>query len=69
MRTIWEAETGSLSCNWSELAESVPQKPGWLQDSSRTQSSHLHPAPDFASHSSFGGATWFYPIPLAQAST
>jgi hypothetical protein len=30
-----------------------------MQEASDVQGSYLPPVPDFASHSPFGGATWF----------
>jgi hypothetical protein len=32
-----------------------------MQQASEIQGSYLPPVPDFASHSPFGGATWFLP--------
>jgi len=37
----------------------VQYRPPWMQESSDAQGSYLPPVPDFASHSPFGGATWF----------
>jgi hypothetical protein len=37
----------------------VQYNPLWMQETSDIQCSYLPPAPDFASHSPFGGASWF----------
>jgi hypothetical protein len=59
MRSSWQTETGHLACRWSEAGQRVQYHPGWMQESSDVQSGYLPPIPDFASHSPFGGATWF----------
>lgn len=55
----WKMETGHPTCRWSEVGQRVPYNPRWMQDASNPQGSYLPPVPDFASHSPFGGATWF----------
>ena len=61
MRTSWQAETGHLACRWSEAGQRVQYNPSWMQEASEIQSGYLPPVPDFASHSPFGGSTWFHP--------
>jgi len=61
MKTSWQAETGRLECQWSEVGRRVQQAPRWLQEISEMQSGYLQPIPDFASHSPFGGPSWFEP--------
>jgi len=39
----------------------VPYNLGRMQETSDIQSGYLPPLPDFASHSPFGGASWFEP--------
>ncbi len=55
----WLMETGHLVCRWREVEQRVQYNPTWMQDASDAQGSYLPPIPDFASHSPFGGATWF----------
>jgi hypothetical protein len=59
MRSSWQTETGHLACRWSEAGQHVQYHPGWRQGSSDVQSGYFPPIPDFASHSPFGGASWF----------
>jgi hypothetical protein len=59
MRSSWQTETGHLVCRWSEAGQRAPYNPLWMQEASNVQGSYLPPVPDFASHSPFGGATWF----------
>jgi hypothetical protein len=59
MKSSWQTETGHLACHWSEVGQRVLYDPRYLQVSSETHSSYLPPVPDFASHSPFGGASWF----------
>jgi hypothetical protein len=37
----------------------APYLPLWMQEASDVHGSYLPPALDFASHSQFGGQTWF----------
>jgi hypothetical protein len=56
----WQTETGHLACRWSETGQRVRYNPRWMQETSDLKSGYLPPAPDFASHSPFGGTTsWF----------
>ena len=59
MKSSWRMETGHLLCRWSEVVQHVQYNPPWMQEASEVQGSYLPPLPDFASHSPFGGATWF----------
>ena len=68
MTACWRAQSGHLTCNWSQAAERVQDRPSWMQESSDVRSPYLPPIPDFASHSPFGGAFWFEPITTRGAS-
>jgi hypothetical protein len=63
MATSWQTETGGLASHWSDIGQRIPYNPQWMQEASRMQSGYLAPVPDFASHSPFGGATWFLADP------
>jgi hypothetical protein len=59
MKSAWQTETGNLACRWSDMGQRIQYNPAWMQTSD-IQSGYLPPAPDFASHSPFGGTTsWF----------
>jgi len=57
MTSAWQTETGRLTCHWD--AQRIQDKPRWLQEISDIQGGYLEPLPDFASHSPFGGPSWF----------
>jgi hypothetical protein len=59
MRSSWQSETGHLVCRWSEVGRHGQYNPDWMRDATDIRGSYLPPIPDFASHSPFGGATWF----------
>jgi len=59
MRSTWQMERGQLICRWSEGGQRGQYNPLWMQQASDIHGSYLPPVPDFASHSPFGGATWF----------
>lgn len=59
MQSSWQNETGHLVCRWSEAGQRLPYNPRWMQDASDVHGSYLPPVPDFASHSPFGGPSWF----------
>jgi hypothetical protein len=59
MRSSWQTETEHLACRWSEVGQRVPYNLGWIEETSDNQGGYLAPIPDFASHSPFGGASWF----------
>jgi hypothetical protein len=59
IRSLWGMERGCLVCHWSGVGQRVPYNPSWMRDASDAQGSYLPPVPDFASHSPFGGPSWF----------
>lgn len=61
MKSCWQMETGHLVCRWSEVGQRFQYNPSWMHETAEIQSGYLPPLPDFASHSPFGGATWFQP--------
>jgi len=61
MQSSWLEETGHLSHRWSVTGRALSQTAALPADCPEMQSSYLLPLPDFASHSPFGGATWFQP--------
>ena len=61
MTVSWQTETGHLACSWSEVGQRVQYDLRWMQGTPEIQSGYLPPLPDFASHSPFGGASWFQP--------
>jgi hypothetical protein len=63
MRVFLQTETGNLTARWSEVGQRAQYKLGWMQEMPKIQGSYLAPVPDFASHSPFGGASWFLPNP------
>ena len=67
MKSSWQQETGHLACRWSEVGQRVLYNPRWIQETSDVRSGYLPPAPNFASHSPFGGAYWFQPYTVVRA--
>lgn len=67
MKTTWLTETGALECRWEGLCPADAQHSDERQvktsEDRVMQGSYLPPLPNFACHSPFGGATWFYPNP------
>ena len=61
MKSSWQTETGYLACRWSEVGQCAQYNQPWIQETADVQSGYLPPVPDFASHSPFGGASWFQP--------
>jgi hypothetical protein len=59
MTSSWQTDIGHLACRWSEVGQYVQYNPSWMQETKDMQSGHLPPVPDFASHSPFGGPSWF----------
>jgi hypothetical protein len=57
MRSSWRTEKGHLECCWTEVWPRVEYNPRWMQETS--ESCYVPPVLDFASHSPFGGASWF----------
>jgi hypothetical protein len=61
MTVSWETESGYLSCHWKDAGKWIPYNPNWMKECGDVRGSYLPPQPDFASHSPFGGASWFVP--------
>jgi hypothetical protein len=68
MRSLWQMDSGHLVCRWSEVGQRAQYNPLWMQEASDAQGSYLPPAPNFASHSPFGGAAWFERYALGRDS-
>lgn len=61
MESSWQMKEGHLVCRWSAAAVQPGEYcPSWMQVTEEVQSGYLPPVPDFASHSPFGGASWFW---------
>jgi hypothetical protein len=54
---------GHLVRRWSGQMERIDYQSPWMQTSADIQSGYLPPIPDFASHSPFGGPSWFWFLP------
>lgn len=65
MKTSWQTETGQLTLRWSDVGVRVYFDTPLALEASSAQGSYLPPIPDFASHSPFGGPSWFQP-PLTR---
>jgi hypothetical protein len=61
MKSLWQIETGHLVWRWSEVGQLIQYNSRWMQETSEIQGGYLPPLPDFASHSPFGGNSWFQP--------
>jgi hypothetical protein len=57
--TAWVSEGDRIACRWTEVGQG--RVCGWQWMGEVMHGSYLPPPPDFASHSPFGGATWFTP--------
>jgi hypothetical protein len=66
MKSLWQMDAGHLVCLWSAVGQKVQYNPPWMQQASDVQGSYSPPLPDFASHSPFGGASWFERYPTAS---
>lgn len=53
----WVSDGGRFGCRWVEVGQRSACASQYLKDA--MTGSYLPPPPDFASHSPFGGATWF----------
>ena len=53
----WQTGRGHLTCRWDPRHSQ--QNPAWMQEMPNIEGSYLEPVPDFASHSPFGGPSWF----------
>jgi len=62
MKSSWLTDTGHLACRWDVRPI---EGPGRMEEGSSSQGGYLPAAPDFASHSPFGGAYWFQPYTVA----
>jgi hypothetical protein len=56
----WVSSENGIACHWLEVGQRTPYPSQWMEQG-QTDGSYLPPLPDFASHSPFGGATWFTP--------
>ena len=62
MKTSWQAESGGLTCRWSDILEGdTSDSPTTLQSSTGTTGTFVPPMPDFAAHSPLGSGEWFVP--------
>ncbi len=61
MQSSWQIETGHLAIRWSPPNQCASYRPDWMQDTPAIPAGHLLHIPDFASHSPFGGPSWFQP--------
>jgi hypothetical protein len=68
MKSSWQTEAGHLACRWTEVGQCVQRDPRWMQKTLDIRGGYLPPVPDFASHSLFGGASWFQPHTLERDS-
>ena len=59
MKSLWQTETGRLECRWAEVGQRAQYNPQWMKEASEIRGSYLPPVTDFASHSPFGGPSWF----------
>jgi hypothetical protein len=60
MKMLWQTETNSIVCHWSEAGKRMQYYPSWMQDSLSDAYENVLPSvPDFARLSSFGGANWY----------
>jgi len=60
MMNRWSFDGNRIVSHWTDIrckADQVPER----VDAPEMSGSYLVPLPDFASHSPFGGATWFTP--------
>ena len=65
MGSSWQTETGHLRLHWVEAGSDTEERSHPPVEEPAAEGSYLEPVPDFAAHSPFGGATWFYPDPSA----
>jgi hypothetical protein len=63
MTSSWQMKEGRLVWGWSGQMGPSEYKPSWMQTSTEIQGGYLPPAPDFSSHSPFGGPSWFWFLP------
>jgi hypothetical protein len=65
MGSSWQTETGHLRLHWDEAGCDADEISHVVVEELGAEGSHFEPTPEFAAHSPFGGATWFYPDPAA----
>ena len=63
MMSWWQMKDGRLERVWSGQVERSEYESPVMQSTSDIQSRYLPPIPDFASHSPFGGPSWFWFLP------
>jgi hypothetical protein len=68
MDSRWQTENGAIARRWTETGEALRRKPLWMLNMLDMQSGYLPPTPDFASHSPFGGPSWFEYHPTIDVS-
>ena len=61
MQSLWQTATGRLACSWAEAASRLPAHPQWLRETGDVKIRYWPPPMDYASHSPFGGTSWFGP--------
>jgi hypothetical protein len=61
MKSSWTTETGELALRWAGAEQNGSSMSPSVPEGAEGKCSYLEPQPDFASHSPFGGATWFQP--------
>ena len=61
MQSSWLEDTGTLTRRWFEIGRALSEPATLSAETPEMRSGYLPPPPDFASHSPFGGATWFQP--------
>jgi len=59
MQSSWKIEMGHLVWRWSKVEQPASYTPQWIEEATDIHGSYLPPVPDFASHSPFGGPSWF----------
>ena len=61
MKSSWTTATGELARRWFEAEQNGSSISPAVPEEAEGKGCYLEPLPDFASHSPFGGATWFQP--------
>src|SRR5215475_6445171 len=59
MKNSWIYDSGKLSLRWCQSSLSTRYDSPWMREATNVRGSYLAPPPDFASHSPFGGPSWF----------
>ena len=63
MTSAWQIKEGQLTRRWSGRMGHNQYDAPWMQTAPDIRSGYLPPTPNFASHSPFGGPTWFWSLP------